>query len=82
MRTFAQKPKATQQPTCTKCTMPGRPHYGQSREVNSMLHLQRTIGNQAAQRLLQQDKPDDLEARCSTKEITRFAHDFSQIPVL
>jgi Domain of unknown function (DUF4157) len=47
---------------------------------HDVLQLQRTIGNQAAQRLLQA-KPDDLEARSSTKEITRFAHDFSQIPV-
>jgi hypothetical protein len=43
--------------------------------------LQRTIGNQAVQRLLGQAEPDDLEARSSTKEVTRFAHDFSQIPV-
>jgi hypothetical protein len=38
MRTFAQKPKATQQATPTKSTIPGRAHFGQSREVNSILH--------------------------------------------
>ncbi len=52
MRTFAQKPKATQQTTSAKSTIPGRAHFGQSREVNSILHLQRTIGNQAVQRVL------------------------------
>jgi len=33
------------------------------------------------QRLLGQAEPDDLEARSHTNEVTRFAHDFSQIPV-
>jgi hypothetical protein len=51
------------------------------RQVHPILHLQRTIGNQAVQRLLRQAEPDDLGARSSTKEVTRFAHDFSQIPV-
>jgi len=48
--------------------------------AHPILHLQRTLGNQAVPRLLQA-KPDDLEARSSTKEVTRFAHDFSQIHV-
>jgi hypothetical protein len=38
MHTFAQKPKATQQATPAKSTIPGRAHLGQSREVNSILH--------------------------------------------
>src|SRR5215204_4699255 len=46
-----------------------------------VLQLQRTIGNQAVRRLLLQVKPADLEAYSSTKEITHFAHDLSQIPV-
>ena len=46
-----------------------------------VLQLQRTIGNQAVQRLLQQAKPDGLGARSSTKEVTRFAHDSRHIPV-
>ena len=53
MHTFAQKPKAPNQTTSAKPTIPGRAHFGQSREVNSILHLQRTIGNQAVQRMLQ-----------------------------
>ena len=79
MRTFAQKPKATQQ-TSAKPMISGRAHFGQSREVNSILHLQRTIGNQALQRLLQAN-PDDLEARSITNEVARFSYDFSQTPV-
>jgi hypothetical protein len=45
------------------------------------LHSQSTIGNQAVQRLLQQVRFDEIEARSSIKEITRFTHDFSQISV-
>jgi hypothetical protein len=44
-----------------------------------VLQLQRSIGNQAAQRLLEA-RPDDPEARSSAKEATRLDHDFSQIP--
>ena len=53
MRTFSQEPKANQQTTSAKSTTPSRAHFGQSPEVNSILHLQRTIGNQAVQRMLQ-----------------------------
>jgi len=80
MRTFAQKPKATQQNTSAKSPMPGRTHLGQSREVNSILYLQRTIGNQAVQKLLQAE-PDGHEAVSDATASGRFGHDFSQIPV-
>ena len=52
MRTFAQNPKAAQQATSAKSTIPGRADFGQSREASSILHLQGTIGNQAVQRWL------------------------------
>ena len=80
MRTFAQKPKATQQTTSAKSTIPSRTHFGQSREVNSMLHLQRTIGNQAVQRLLQ-THAEELKAGLTGTASPRFGHDFSQIPI-
>ena len=80
MRTFAQKPKATQQTTSAKSSIPGRAHFGQSREVNSILHLQRTIGNQAVQRLLEANT-GDVEGDSTTTKIARFGHDFSRIPV-
>src|SRR6266436_6787685 len=53
MRTFAQKPKAPQQVIPAKPTIPGRAHFGQSPEVNSILHLHRAVGNQVLQRMLQ-----------------------------
>jgi len=80
MRTFAQKPKATQQTTSAKSTMPGEVHFGQSRDVTWILHLQRTIGNQAVQQLLQA-KPNGLEAVSDTSAAGHFGHDFSWIPV-
>src|SRR5213082_2100667 len=80
MHTFVQKPKATQQTTSAKSTIPGRTHLGQSHEVNSILYLQRTIGNQAVQRMLQTDA-EEPEARSIAAASPRFVHDFSCIPV-
>jgi len=60
--------------------MSGRAYFGQSREVNSILHLQRTIGNQAVQRMLQTNA-EELEVGLASPASPRFAHDFSQIPL-
>lgn len=80
MRTFVQKPKPTQPNTSAKSTMPGRAHFEQSREVNSIFHLQRTIGNQPVQRLLHANA-EGLGVGSDTTATVRFAHDFTQIPV-
>jgi hypothetical protein len=55
MRTLIQKPKASQRTASARPRAFSRAHTGQSRGANSILHLQRTIGNQATQRLLQTD---------------------------
>jgi len=80
MRTFTQKPKASQPTTSDKSTVPGRAHIGQSREVNSILHLQRTIGNQVVQRMLQTDA-EEPEAGLTGPASPRIRHDFSRIPI-
>ena len=80
MRTFAEKPKATQQTISAKSTMPGWAHFGQGGMVNSSLHLQHTIGNQAVQRLLEAHTVN-VERDSTTTNIARFGHDFSRIPV-
>ena len=80
MRTFAEKPKATQQNASAKVTKTDRAHFAQSHEVNSLLHLQRTTGNQAVQRLVQANA-EELNTGSATKASTRFVHDFSRIPV-
>jgi len=79
LHTFAQKPKASQQATRATSTLSGRAHFGQSRDVNSMVHIQRTIGNQT-ERLLE-DQLDGLEAHSDTSASSRFGHDFSRIPI-
>lgn len=79
MRTFAQEPKAHQQTASTKSAISGRAHFGQSREASSILHLQRTIGNQAVQRWL--EASTRYGEGDSITEIARSAHDFSQIPL-
>jgi len=81
MRTFAQKPKATQQTKSVKSTHPARALFsGQSRDVHFILQLQRTIGNQAVQRLLQSNA-EELQAGSATTASTHFGHDFSRIPI-
>jgi hypothetical protein len=54
--------------------MPGMARFGQSREVNSILYLQRMIGDQAVSRQLQGTGSD-------VAATPRLGHDFSQIPV-
>jgi hypothetical protein len=80
MRTFAQKQNLSQGQATSDLA---RRNTATSRPIHHshlIMHLQRTLGNQAVQRLLQA-KPNDLEARSSINEVTRFAHDLSQIPV-
>ncbi len=57
MRTFAQKQKPAQQAKAASSATYGHECYSQSRAARSILHLQRTIGNQAVQRMLQ-DNPE------------------------
>ena len=80
MRTFAQKPKDAKQTKSAKSTKPNRALSGQSRAVQSILHLQRTIGNQAVQRLLQSNA-EELQAGAASTASTRFSHDFSRISI-
>lgn len=49
-----------------------------TRVSGALPQVLRTLGNQSMQRLLQV-KPDDLQALSSTKEVTPFVPDFSQI---
>lgn len=78
MRIFAKNPKATQQPTSAKTMTPGWAHLGQVRDVNSLLHLQRPFGSHDLER---QPQAQDLEDESPISASSRFAHDFSRIPV-
>ena len=77
---FEHKPKAPQQTKCVKPAKPNRELPRQNRDVDSMLYLQRTIGNQAVLRLLQ-TATENVEASSASNASTRFAYDFSRIQV-
>jgi hypothetical protein len=79
MRTFVQKPEATQESTSAKPTKPGRAHFGQRREVNLTLPLQRTLGNHALQRP-PGTNDQDIASTDATLSLG-FAYDFSRIPI-
>jgi Domain of unknown function (DUF4157)/Bacterial SH3 domain len=79
MRTFAQKPKATRQTGPAESAKASPTLSGQRRDVYSILQLQRAIGNQAVQRLLQADA-ESLEVESSVQGTARFDHDFSRRP--
>ena len=80
MRTFAQKQKPTQQSKSVSSSTHSRAWSSQSQTVPSILHLQRTIGNQGAQRLLQANA-ENLKAGSTTVVSTDFGHDFCRIPI-
>lgn len=79
MRTLARKPKATQQTTSAKSTNPGRAHFGQRGEANSILQLQRMIGNQSLQRMLKANAGRPTAGLADTAPPDSL-HDFRRIP--
>lgn len=80
MRTFAPKQNQPQTQPFSRLARPRPATSGPDLHAHPILHLQPTLGNQAVQRLLQA-KPDDLEARSSIIDVTRFAHDVGPIPM-
>ncbi len=80
MWTFTHKPKTTQLNTSAKSTIPGRAHFGQSRDLNSILHLQRPIENQKMRGILQ-TQTEELNTGLTDPVPSRFRHNFSQIPI-
>ena len=61
MRSFAERSQATPQARRARRATPSRAHTGPSHQSIPLLHLQRTIGNQAIQRLLR-DHPHGFDA--------------------
>src|SRR3954469_25302205 len=80
MRTFAHKPKATRETTSAESTMPVPTHFGQTGVMTSIRYLQRAIGNQAVQQMLQ-THTEDLNEGSTDPVSPRFGHDFSRTPV-
>ena len=73
MRTFAEKSKTAPLARPARSPTAGRVRLGQSREVSSILHPQRTVGNQAVQRMppKQDDKKAELEFHARMSFTTR-----------
>lgn len=80
MRIFVQKQIQPQKQVSASLARSNKSTSGPNHHSHPIMHLQRTLGNQAVQRLLQA-KFDDPEASSSSKEVTHFGHDFSQMPV-
>ncbi len=79
MRTFAQKQKQHPRSASFNINRSNPAASGTSHHA-SPLHFQRTIGNQAGRRLLQANT-EGPAVEPGTTATTRFAHDFSRIPV-
>jgi lipoprotein-anchoring transpeptidase ErfK/SrfK len=80
MRVFVEKPKATPHTTSARSETLPPARFGQNREASSILVLQRTIGNQAVQRLFEANA---VSARgdSTTGEVARVGHDLKQVAV-
>jgi len=80
MKIYAQKQPQPQQQASTVISKPSAGCPAASPMVHSILHLQRTIGNQAVCRLLEANS-GNVEGDSTTAETAGFGHDLSQIPV-
>jgi hypothetical protein len=80
MRTFAQKQNQPQKPVSSSLARPNLATHGPTHREHPLLHLQRTIGNQAVLRLLQTNA-EELKAGLTGTASPSFEHDFSRIPV-
>ena len=78
MRTYGQKHQQSQQGKSGDITRPRA--AARSREVHPILHLQRTIGNQAVLRMLQ-TQAEESNVKLTAAASPCFRHDFSHIPI-
>ena len=79
MRTFAQKQNQPQRPVSSSVAQPHSAKPGLHYRSDLILHLQRTIGNQAVQGILQAHA-EELNAGLTGTASSRIGHDFSRIP--
>ena len=80
MRKCAQKQKQTQRSYFTTLERPGKATSKLSDDIHSILHLQRTIGNQAVLRMLKV-KDENFDVEQPTTKSSRFGHDFSRVTI-
>ncbi len=80
MRTFAQKQNQPQKPESSSLARPNMATLGPDHREHPILHLQRTIGNQAVLRMLQ-THAEEPDIGWTAAASPRFGHDFSRIPI-
>jgi hypothetical protein len=80
MKAFAQKQNQLQQQSSPNITRSSAKPLAASHAVHPIMDLQRTIGNQAVVRLLHANA-EGFKVGSDTCATTRFAYDFSRIPV-
>jgi hypothetical protein len=80
MRTFAKKQDRPQERISSGHSRSHTAVSGAIDHTHPLLRLQRTIGNQAVQRLLQTNT-EELEVDSTSAAAPRFAHDFSPTPI-
>lgn len=79
MKVYARRPKQPQQLASPNFTSLSTKPLA-SHTVRPLLQLQRTIGNHAVQQLLDANA-EGVEVGLDHSAMTRFAHDFSRVPV-
>ena len=80
MRTFVQNQNQPQKPVSSSLARSSIAKPGPDHREHPILHLQRAIGNQAVQQMLQ-TYAEEPEAESTAAASPRFGHDFSQIPI-
>src|SRR5271157_1107245 len=80
MLTFAQKQNQPQKPVSSSRARPNMATLGPDHSEHPIFHLQRTLGNQAVQRMLQTNA-EALKAGLTRTALPRFGHDFSRIRI-
>ena len=80
MKTFAQKQNQPQKAGSSSFARSNTGILGPNHHANPLLHLQRTIGNQAVQRPLR-TSGEELETGLNGMASPLFGYDFSRIPI-
>jgi hypothetical protein len=80
LRTIAQRQKQPQKQVSLSFARSNAPILGPNHHANPLLRLQRTVGNQAVQRMLQ-TRAEELQVDSTSTAASHFSHDFIRIPV-
>ncbi|MDH3975953.1 MAG: DUF4157 domain-containing protein [Deltaproteobacteria bacterium] len=80
MHTFTGIPKTVQKNALKNSCTPGRARLRQKHDVNSILNLQRAMGNQTVQQVLRSQTEGPNGGLADTASLN-FGHDFSRLPI-